>query len=114
MNDDSAEMMFEHARFREHLQWRGRTRLMVILGMPLAFAFLYCVVSFAPPIRSILLHTDALLQAQIQGLQAVPDMQAKIAALNEQIKLLTTASVETRLASIETAIRLGNVKPEQV
>ena len=44
----------------------------------------------------------------------LPEMQARIEHLENRLRLLTTASIEARVTTIETALRLGNISPEQV
>jgi hypothetical protein len=110
MDDNSAERMFYHVRSREVDAWRRRTFVTILFSILVVASFVY----FAPTLRSILLHKDKLLEAQLQGMQAIPDIQAKIASLNDQMKVLSTTSIENRLQTIETAMSVGNVKPEQI
>jgi hypothetical protein len=110
MDDNSAERMFYHVRSRELDTWRRRTFVTLLFSILVVASFIY----FAPTLRSILLHKDKLLEAQIQGMQAIPDIQAKIAGLNDQMKVLSTTSIENRLQTIEAAMKVGDVKPEQI
>jgi hypothetical protein len=110
MDDNSAERMFYHLHSRETAVWRRRTIITLIFAIVVMASLFY----FGPPIRSILQHKDKLLEAQLQGLQAIPDIQAKIAGLNDQMKVLSTTSIENRLQTIETAMSVGNIKPEQI
>ncbi len=110
MDDNSAERMFYHVRSHEINVLRRRAFITVILGALVLISFFY----FGPTLRSILQHKDKLLEAQLQGIQAIPDIQAKIASLNDQMKVLSTSSIENRLQTIETAMSVGDVKPEQI
>ena len=110
MDDNSAEKMLYHVRFREADIMRRRAIITIMFAM-LAIA---SIGYFGPTLRSILQHKDKLLEAQLQGMQAIPDIQSKIASLNDQTKVLSTTSIENRLQTIEAAMKVGGVKPEQI
>jgi hypothetical protein len=113
MDDNSSNRMWEHVRRHEYYAFRVRS-MIGMTSIIFVFMFGFIAVFFSPPLKSILQHKDELLSAQLHGLTAIPDLQAKIALLNDQVKLLTTTSIETRLQTIETAIHSGNLKPEQI
>jgi hypothetical protein len=110
MDDNSAERMFYHVRSREVDTWRRRTFVTLIVCTLITASFFY----FGPILRSILQHKDKILEAQLQGIQQIPDIQVKITSLSDQLKALSATAIENRLQTIETAMSVGNVKPEQI
>jgi hypothetical protein len=62
----------------------------------------------------VLLSRERLYDAQQRALLTLPELEQKISALNEQVRVLTTNSVDARLNKIELALRVGDIKPEQI
>jgi hypothetical protein len=101
-------------RVRDLSFYRQRTAILLVLSVPLVALCIYTVGALVPVCKNLLISRQRLLDAQQRALTTVPELEQKIAALNEQMRVLTTSSIESRLNTIETAIHVGNVRPEQI
>jgi len=113
-DENSMQGLYEQARMHDLYRSRRRT---LILG-PIMFSFvlftLYCLFYFGPPVQGILNRYEQILNAQVEGMQKIPDLQNRLTKLESELNLLTTESVDARLKNIEQSIHVGRVKPGDV
>ena len=80
----------------------------IIWLLIIAFFFVW------PPIKRILEAKHEIMRAQASGLKLLPVLESRIAILEKQTGALTTENIESRLTTIETAIKVGEVRPENL
>jgi hypothetical protein len=111
LDTDSGE---SGSRSREFSLQRYRAATLILVWLPLVGLSIYLAVTLAPVCRSVLVARQRLFDAQQQALVAVPELEQKITALKEQTRLLTTESIDARVAKIELTLRIADVKAEQI
>ena len=104
----------DYSRNRESFAERQRWMFTQVFRMMPFIILLYCLMFFAPAIQGILEEYESILASEAEGMQRLPDLRKQISTLEAQLASLTTKSIETRLSTIETAIRTGSVKPEDI
>jgi len=75
---------------------------------------LFLIAAFTLPLYGIVRRYEELLAARVEGMRVIPDLEAKITALDKSMKALTPQSVEQRLSAIEKAISTGSIKPDEL
>ena len=70
--------------------------------------------SLLPVLKSFFAAKQRQIEAQQQAIFTLPEIQARIEALDGRLKLLTTASIEGRVTTIEQALHVGNVSADQI
>ena len=104
----------DYFRGRDPFIERQRWMFTQVFRMMPFIILLYCFVFFAPAIRGILEEYESILASEAEGMQRLPDLRKQISTLEAQLASLTTKSIETRLSTIETAVRVGSVKPDDI
>ncbi len=84
----------------------------LVYGVIGVFIFLW--ISAWPPIKNILNAKHEIMQAEVVGYKKIPNLDLKIATIEKQMVALTTENIEARLHKIETAIKAGEVKTEDL
>jgi hypothetical protein len=112
--EDSAERRSFPFRSYGYRPARSLIPTSLVIGLPLVAVCMYVAMSLVPIVRSFVAAKERQLEAQQQTMLALPEMQARIENLENRLKLLTTASIEARVSTIETALRVGNVSADQV
>ena len=86
----------------------------MMMSMTLLMAAVFLFVSIGTPVRGILERYQEILSAEAQGMRRLPELQKQIATLEKQLSSLTSDSINARIKTIEQAIRVGQIKPEDV
>ncbi len=86
----------------------------VCVWAPLLFLIFYTAMTLLPAYKNLLVARQRLIDSQQKSLASLPELESKMAALAEQLRLLTTSSIEARLNTIETTLHVADVKPEQI
>ena len=89
---------------------------MMLLMMLLAVGMFVMmqILRLLPGLQLILEAQAQIMKAQADGLKLIPDLEARIQDLDKRTKTLSTSEVEGRLARLETAIRVGEVRAEDI
>ncbi len=90
------------------------TMLLAMLRFMSVFILVYLLFIIAVPVRTILSRYADILSAQAEGMRRIPDIEKQLNTLETRLSGLTTQSIETRLGTLEQAIRAGQIKPEDV
>ena len=91
------------------------TRTMVSLAIAVSVMLLIMTIVFImQPVRQILEAKSEIIFAQAKGMKLIPELEKKARELEAQIRTLTTQSIENRLSTIEKAIAVGEIKPEDL
>lgn len=110
MEEHSYEVSASYEAMRSAYMLRLRLFRTVLITVPL----LFLIAIFALPLYGIARRYEELLAARVEGVRAIPDMEARIAALDKSIRALTPQSVDQRLSAIEKAISAGTIKPDEL
>lgn len=89
---------------------RQRLFRTVVLAVPLVFL----VVTLSLPLYGVLRRYEEILSAEVAGMKRIPELDQRIAKMQGDIDVLTSKSVETRLSTIEQAIKAGSLKPDEI
>lgn len=114
MNESSAERFYFESRMRDSYLAKRRSLMTTFIMTLVLTAIFSLVVFFAPPIRGILEKQEQILSAQLDGMKKVPNIEEKLSNIESKITVLTTKSIENRLSSIEKAIKIGDLKPDEI
>lgn len=66
------------------------------------------------PFERILDAKAEIAAGEAKGMRLIPDLENRTRELDKQIKTLTTQSIENRLAALEKALRVTDLKPEEL
>jgi len=113
--DDNSIEYFEHrARMREFYLRRGSEMMRVSVVMLAVFPLVFAVIYLIPPVQGLLRAKQHVVEAELEGMQRIPDLEQKIAKLDSQISILSTESIDARLQTVERAMQVGQLKPEDI
>src|SRR4051812_32354149 len=70
------------------------SRMLVIVMLFVAVLLSFGVATLLPVVQGLLTKQDKLLAAELEGMSRIPDMAARLDRLNEQMTILSTASVD--------------------
>lgn len=98
---------YRYYRMSNMMKWSG-----IIYGILFLGLFIYF--SVWPPIENILVAKHNILIAELEGYKKIPNLEERISTIEKQLTALTTENIEARLAIIEKAISVGEVKPEDL
>ena len=112
MKDDREYYSYK-SFYLQRLIFMTRTMFLMML-MILLMSVVFSIMRLTPYFTSILEAKHEMMKAQAEGLKQIPDIESKIADLEKRTQTLTSENIETRLKKIETAIRVGEVKPENL
>ncbi len=101
-------------RYYEYRMLRLRQMIITMILIYFLVIILTFVLFFISPIKRILEVKAEILQTQARALDKIPNIEAKLAALEKQTAALTTDNVDARLARIEKAISVGEIKTEDI
>jgi hypothetical protein len=108
------ENAFDSSASYEAMRTAYLIRMRLIRTVLITVPVLFLVVAFALPLYGIAKRYEELLAARVDGVKAIPDIEAKIEQIDKAIKILTPQSIEQRLSSIEKAIAIGQLKPDEL
>jgi len=67
-----------------------------------------------PSIKEILDSQAEILRLQAKGYEMIPDIESRISDIDKSLQTLTTKNIENRLNKIEKAIKVGEIKIEDI
>lgn len=111
---DYISYMSHRHRANESMFRRRRQNYTILFSFLIIIPISISIIFLVPPIQGILSKKEQLLSAQVEGMKRIPDIELKLEKLQNQIQILTTDSIDSRLTKIETAINSGSVRAEQV
>ena len=82
------------------------------LMIPLIFMFV--VMMLAEPAQKLMTQYERILAAEASGMERIPELRKQIDVLEKQLVSLSSKSIESRLATIEKSIEVGDIDVSEV
>ena len=88
----------------------------ILAGLLIYFIIvsLLTVLALYFPLNRILSAKAELMAVELEGINKIPDIKSTIKSIEEKLTKLTTENIEARLATIEKAIKSGEIKKDEI
>jgi hypothetical protein len=93
-DDNSMEYIEHRARMRDFYLRRRSEILRLLFVLLVAFPVLFAATLLVPPVQGILSAKQRILEAQLEGMKRIPELEHKLEKLNSQISILATESID--------------------
>ena len=113
-NDNSMEFLEYRARMREIYLRRRSKMLQMFFVLLVIFPLFFAAIFLVPSVQGILRAQQQILEARLEGMKQIPRLEQKLDKLESQMVLLTTESVDARLQTVEKAMHVGQLTPEDI
>jgi hypothetical protein len=103
---------------RDYFEFRTlRTRQLMnamLIFYPVVALMVFFIFFAWPPIRNLMQAKHEIMIAQAKGLNFLPELESKLNALEKRTAALTSENIDNRLIKIEKAIKIGEIKPQEI
>lgn len=82
------------------------------LLFPLILMFL--VMELGEPAKNLMIQYERILSAEATGMERIPELKKEITVLEKQLVALSSKSIESRLATIEKSMEIGDVDVSEI
>lgn len=113
-NDNSREYIRHMVNREDYLYRRRKQTLIIIFASLVLFPLVFSVLQLVPAYQSILSKEEQILDAQLEGMKKIPNIEKNLSQLESQISILSTESIEARLSKIENAIHAGDINSDEI
>ncbi|MCK6261696.1 hypothetical protein KP803_00245 [Vibrio sp. ZSDE26] len=76
--------------------------------------FLFMVMMLVEPAQKLMTQYERILAAEASGMERLPDLRNQIDVLEKQLVSLSSKSIESRIATIEKSIEVGDIDVTEV
>jgi predicted PurR-regulated permease PerM len=114
IDDNSMEYLSQRLRHQDFFLRRRSQPFLAMLTFLILVGLISTLVVLLPPLHGILRNKELILAAELEGMKRLPALEAKLEEIESKITILSAKSVETRLARIEKAYELGQLKTEDI
>jgi cell division protein FtsB len=93
---------------------REKRMFNMITTMLVPMLFIIIFVWFGEPAKNLMIQYERILSAEASGMERIPELKKQISILEKQLATLTNQSIESRLATIEKSIAIGDVDVSEI
>jgi hypothetical protein len=86
----------------------------VMLKMTILAFSIFFIMIVSKPIGGILNQYERILAAEASGMERLPQLRKQIETVEKQMAALSTSSIESRLTTIEKAIKTGDLSVDEI